>query len=119
MGPATFAFTDYNSFREVYHAADFTMARERTKFEKFLVTAVICLLVCAIVAGELPELLSLTDNATNDFTVVQTKSMALHVLVHASSRHPVSDSNGGIIATTSLFSHLSPVQEAVSIPSSP
>jgi hypothetical protein len=95
------------------------MARERTKFEKILVAAVICLLLCAIVAGEFPELLSLTDNTTNDFTVVRTKSMALHILVHANSRRAVSETNAGIIATISLFSHLSPFQEAVPIPSRP
>jgi hypothetical protein len=31
--------------------------------------ALVSLLLCAIVASELPELLSLTDNAANDFTM--------------------------------------------------
>jgi hypothetical protein len=31
--------------------------------------ALVSLLLCAIVAAELPELLSLTDNTANDFTV--------------------------------------------------
>jgi hypothetical protein len=117
MSPATFTFTDYNSFREVYDAAGFTMARERTKFEKILVTAVVCLLLCAMVAGEFPELLSLADNAMNEFTVVQAKSVALHVLVQASSRQPVTETDGRIIATTLLFSQRSPFQETASTPS--
>jgi hypothetical protein len=100
----------------VYNAADFTMARKRTLVGKILLTAVVCLLLCALVAGEFPELLSLTDNATNDFTVVRTKSMALPVLVHASSR-PAAEINRSIPATTVLFSCLSPFQEAALIPS--
>jgi hypothetical protein len=92
------------------------MARKRTQIGKILVTAVACLLLCGIVCGEFPELLSLTDNATNDFTVVRTKSMASPVLVHASSRRPAAEI-GSIPATTLLFSHLSSLQEAASIPS--
>lgn len=101
---------------EVYNAARFTMARKRTQVGKILVTAVVCLLVCGIVAGEFPELLSLTDNATNDFTVVQTESTTLPVLVHASSC-PAAEINGSISATTLPFSDLSPIQEEASIPS--
>ena len=33
------------------------------------VTAVICLLICAVVVAEFPELLTLTDSASNDFVV--------------------------------------------------
>jgi hypothetical protein len=92
------------------------MAHKRTQVGKILVTVVVCLLLCGIVAGEFPELLSLTDNATNDFTVVRTESTALPILVHASS-HPAAEMNGKISATTLLFSDLSPLQEAASIPS--
>jgi hypothetical protein len=119
MSPAIFVFSDYYSFQQVYDAAGFTMARDRTKIVKMLLVAVICLLVCAIVAGEFPELLSLTDNATNDFTVVRTKSLALHVLVHASRRRPVAENDRSSIATALLFSHLSPFQEVASAPSKP
>jgi hypothetical protein len=59
------------------------MARRRIQFGKIFVLAVIFLLLCGIVAGEFPELLSLTDNATNDFTVLRTKPVALTSLSHA------------------------------------
>jgi hypothetical protein len=100
----------------VYDAAGFTMARERTQIGKILVTAVVCLLLCGIVAGEFPELLSLTDNATNDFTVVRTKSSAFPVLVRASSRGPAVALDHRIPATTLLLSYPSSFQAAASIP---
>jgi hypothetical protein len=37
--------------------------------------ALVSLLLCAIVASELPELLSLTDSAANDFTVRSADSL--------------------------------------------
>jgi hypothetical protein len=111
----TFAFTNPYSFRGVYDAAGFTMARKRTRIGKILVTAVVCLLLCAIVAGEFPELLSLTDNATNDFTVVRTNLSAFPVLVRARSRGPAAEINYSIPATTLLLSHPSSFQAAASI----
>jgi hypothetical protein len=36
---------------------------------RLLFSFVVCLLLCATVSAEVPELLSLTDNASNDFTI--------------------------------------------------
>lgn len=113
----TVTFANHYCLCGVYHAAGFTMDRERTQIGKILVAAVVCLLLCGIVAGEFPELLSLTDNATNDFTVVRTKASAFPVLVHASSRGPAAAIDYRIPATTSLLSYPSSLQAAASIPS--
>jgi hypothetical protein len=92
------------------------MARKRTQRGRILVTVVVCLLLCGVVVGEFPELLTLTDNATNDFTVVRTQSMASPVLVDASSYRQAAEVNGSVPATTVFFSYLSPLQEATLIP---
>jgi len=39
---------------------------------RLLFTFAVCLLLCGIVSVEIPELLSLTDNASNDFTIRKT-----------------------------------------------
>jgi hypothetical protein len=91
------------------------MPRKRTQIGKFLVPALVFLLLCGIVAGEFPELLSLTDNTTNDFTVIRTKSAALPVLLHAGSHHPVADINCNTLAPTLLFSLPSSLEETASI----
>jgi hypothetical protein len=48
-----------------------------------LVTALVSVLVCGIVATELPELLYLTDNTSNDFTICNASSLVLPVLQSA------------------------------------
>jgi len=42
--------------------------------------ALVSLLLCAIVASELPELLCLTDNTANDFTIRSADSLVSPVL---------------------------------------
>jgi hypothetical protein len=54
--------------------------RRRTSIDKIAAQALVFLLLCGIVAGEFPELLLLTDNASNDFTVRNTNSVVLPVL---------------------------------------
>jgi len=49
------------------------MERKQTGIGKVIAQALILLLLCGIVGGEFPELLSLTDNASNDFTVSKKK----------------------------------------------
>jgi len=92
------------------------MTRKRTQRGRILVTVVVCLLLCGVLAGEFPELLTLTDNATNDFTVVRTQSLASPVLVDASSYRQAAAVNGSIPATTLFISYLSAFQEATLIP---
>jgi hypothetical protein len=48
-----------------------------------LVTALASVLVCGIVVAELPELLSLTDNTSNDFTIRKPNSSVSPVLQSA------------------------------------
>jgi hypothetical protein len=90
------------------------MARKRTQIGKLLVPALVFLLLCGIVAGEFPELLSLTDNATNDFSVIQTKSAALPVHLRTRSLRPATDINCNNRAPILLFSRLRPFEEATS-----
>jgi hypothetical protein len=93
------------------------MARQRTNLGRILLTVVVLLLLCGIVAGEFPELLSLTDNATNDFTVLGTKSAVATVLLVARKHVPVSDADSETLALASHFSHAHPVEKGAYIPS--
>ena len=45
------------------------MPSRRPGSSKILVPIIVGLLLCGLVTAELPELLSLTDNTSNDFTV--------------------------------------------------
>lgn len=45
--------------------------------------ALVSLLLCAIYASELPELLSLTDNTANDYVLRRADSLVLPVLCRA------------------------------------
>jgi hypothetical protein len=48
---------------------------------KLLISAIVFVLLCGIMATELPELLTLADNPTNDFTVRTASSVEdVHVL---------------------------------------
>ena len=52
----------------------------RTVFGRTLGVALVSVLLCAIVASELPELLSLTDNVANDYTLRRADSSVSPVL---------------------------------------
>ena len=55
-------------------------ARQST-FIRLLLSCLACCLACVIVFGELPELLSLTDNTSNDFAMLRAASAeSVHVL---------------------------------------
>ena len=58
------------------------MSPARIKIGPLFVVAVVSVLLCGIVAGELPELLSLTDNTANDFTVHNPNTFAKIALSH-------------------------------------
>lgn len=60
------------------------MARARMKIVGVLVPALFLLLMCGIVAAEFPELLSLTDNTANDFTICKVKTLQSHDVPDAS-----------------------------------
>jgi hypothetical protein len=50
------------------------MLNSRFPLARLLLSLVVVLLLCGIVSREFPELLSLTDNPTNDFTVCRATS---------------------------------------------
>jgi hypothetical protein len=45
------------------------MRAHRSILDKVLFSSAVCLLLCAIVSAEIPELVALTDNTSNDFTM--------------------------------------------------
>jgi hypothetical protein len=89
------------------------MARGRTHIGAVLVAALVFVLLCSIVAGEFPELLSLTDNPTNDFTFRRTHDAALPVLVNARRQVRAVDTNVIDPASDPLFSRPGVFQKTV------
>ena len=60
---------------------NFVMFVRRSTFAVILLSCLACWLSCVIVLEEIPELLSLTDNTSNDFTVRKAASAeCVHVL---------------------------------------
>lgn len=45
------------------------MLTHRSTFARLSLSFAVCLLLCGIASAEIPELLSLTDNTSNDFTI--------------------------------------------------
>ena len=64
------------------------MARHPSTFLHLLLCLVVCLLLSAIISAELPELLTLSDNTSNDFTGRKAGSRefmgTLHFALHKS-----------------------------------
>jgi hypothetical protein len=89
------------------------MARGKTHIGAVLLSALVFLLLCGIVAGEFPELLSLTDNPTNDFTFRRTHDVALPALTNARRQVRAADTNLIDPASDPLFSRLGGFQKAV------
>jgi hypothetical protein len=81
--------------------------RRETIIGRILVPALALLLLCGIVAAEVPEFLSLTDNAANDFTIRRANTRDARVLVDASKHLRVSDLEFGAPALELCFSRLS------------
>jgi hypothetical protein len=90
--------------------------RRETIIGGILVPALALLLLCGIVAAEVPEFLSLTDNAANDFTVRRTNTRDAHVLVDASRHLRVSNLEFGAPAPELHFSRFSPSVRVAAIP---
>jgi hypothetical protein len=55
------------------------MTSDRQMRTKFSLTVVVTLLFCGLTPLEFPELLSLTDDTSNDFTLVVSTNTASHV----------------------------------------
>jgi hypothetical protein len=62
------------------------MMRKRASIARMFAQVIVFLLLCGIVGGEFPELLALTDNTTNDFTILKMNSVISPRLRNA-SRH--------------------------------
>jgi hypothetical protein len=69
-----------------YKLAGFRMTRGRTHNGRIIVFVLVVLMLCVIVTVELPELLSLADNTSNDFTVRKINT-ADPFLLNVSIRH--------------------------------
>jgi hypothetical protein len=91
-----------------------TMIRKRASTGRIVAQVIVFLLLCGIVGGEIPELLTLTDNCSNDFAVRKTNS-AISSLLHGASKH-VRAANGAPEIGIS-FSHFGPVEKAALVPS--
>ncbi len=83
-----------------------------TKIRKILVASLVVLLLCSIVASEFPELLSLTDNTSNDFTLRKINTERLGALSDAGGPVRIADLNSSVLATTLVHSPLIPLEKA-------
>jgi hypothetical protein len=93
------------------------MSRGRTNISKILLPGLVFLLLCGIVAGEFPELLSLSDNTANDFTVRRTDSVVSPAFLGASTHVRKADINSSTCTPELHFSRVSPFEKAELIPS--
>jgi hypothetical protein len=50
------------------------MPAHRPILTQLLLSLAVCFLCCAVLSAELPELMSLSDDASNDFTIHKTSS---------------------------------------------
>ena len=66
------------------------MARHPSTFLHLLLCLVVCLLLSAIISAELPELLTLSDNTSNDFTGRKAGSREFMGTLHFALRKSVS-----------------------------
>lgn len=89
----------------------------RSKIRKLLVSSLLSILLCGIVASEFPELLTLTDNTSNDFTIRKTNIDGLGVLPDAGRPVRIADVNSSLPAATLLHSRLIPFEKAAPVPS--
>jgi len=88
------------------------MSRRRTRIVGIVARLVVFLVLCGIVGGEFPELLSLTDNTSNDFTVRKTNN-AVSPLTRNANRHDrASNLKPNIAEHDGAFSRLGPIETA-------
>ena len=93
------------------------MARGRTRIGGVFAQVIVFLLLCGIVGGEFPELLSLIDNTSNDFTVRKTNSTVSSLPRDAGRYRRVLDVEANIAAHDGTFSRFSPFEKAELVPS--
>jgi hypothetical protein len=93
------------------------MARARTNIRKILVPALVSLLLCGIVVGKLPELVSLSDNTANDFAIRRTDSVASRPLLGVSRQVRAADIDSNICVPELHFSPVNPLEKTELVPS--
>lgn len=82
----------------------------RTKIRKILVTSLVALVLSGVVASEFPELLTLTDNTSNDFKASKINTEGLRAL-------RFSDTNSNGPTPTLLHSRLNVFEKVAPLPS--
>jgi hypothetical protein len=98
------------------HLGHHIIVSERISIGKILARALLCLLLCGMFAGQLPELLSLTDNAKNDFSVTGARPVVPPVRLNARKHVRIADKDSAP-APNLLFSRQSPFKKAELVPS--
>jgi len=89
------------------------MIRKRASIGRMFPHVIVFLLLCGIVGGEFPELLALTDNTTNDFTIRKMNSVISPRLRNAGRHVRVAAVVEPNITTHDiLFLHLHPFERA-------
>jgi hypothetical protein len=89
----------------------------RIKLRKILLVSLVSMLLCGVVTSEFPELLSLTDNTSNDFTVRNTSTAGLRALPGAHRPVRIADINCRVPAAILLHSRLIAFEKAAAVPS--
>jgi hypothetical protein len=93
------------------------MVRRRTRIGGVVAHVIVFLLLCGIVGGEFPELLSLNDNTSNDFTISKTNSIVSCLPRDAGRGDRVSDAEPNIAAHGGTFSRFRSFKKVELIPS--
>jgi hypothetical protein len=88
------------------------MSRVPLELGRLLIPTLLCLLLCGILSAELPELLSLTDNTANDFTVHNSNNLVSRANSHPRRPVRIADINSSTSASVPPFSCLRPVEIA-------
>ena len=95
----------------MHNITGFAVAGRRTHIGKVIVPTVVALLLCVIVTMELPELLTLTNDTTNDFTILRTTTVDSFVLPLSGSHRQITGRNFDSPAPELLSTLLSPVEK--------
>ena len=100
-------------FKQLGQGSSQRMKRKRARIGRKFAQVIVFLLLCGIVGGEIPELLALTDNTTNDFTILKMNSAISPRLRNTRGRIRVADvAELKITAHDMLFQHFHPFERA-------
>jgi hypothetical protein len=100
-------------FKRLGKSGHYRSMRKRASIGRVFAQVIVFLLLSGIVCGEFPELLALTDNTTNDFTIRKINSLISPHVRKASRRVRAADVGElNITAHDILFQHLHPFERA-------